>query len=69
MIDSKIKKELLENLNHWLSKRKFSKKNLRIKDINKISNNFIKGLKKSCKKKLHGKKVKKNQIKKTAKKK
>ena len=68
MIDSKIKKELLENLNHWLSKRKFSKKNLRIKDINKISNKFIKGLKKSCKK-LHGKKVKKSKSKKQQKKK
>ena len=43
----KLKKELL----YLLSKMKISKKNLKLQNINKISNKFIHGLKKNCKKK------------------
>lgn len=51
----KIKKELL----YLLSQKKFSKKKLKIENINKISNEFIKNLKKKCKKKYSKKSCKK----------
>ena len=44
---TKIKKELL----YWLSKKKLTKKNLRVENINKISNEFIESLKNKCNKK------------------
>ena len=50
-ISSKIKQELL----YWLSQTDFSKKKITLKNIDKISNNFIKSLKNKCKK-LYGKK-------------
>ena len=43
----KLKKELL----YLLSKMKISKKNLKLKNVNKISNKFILGLKRKCEKK------------------
>ena len=44
-ISSKIKKELL----YWLSQKR-SQKKITLKNIDKISNNFIKSLKNKCKK-------------------
>tara|TARA_B100000787_G_C16062262_1_gene236085 strand:- start:8 stop:205 length:198 start_codon:yes stop_codon:yes gene_type:complete len=52
---TKIKKELL----YWLSKKKLTKKNLRVENINKISNDFIESLKNKCNKKHRKKSVKK----------
>ena len=52
-ISSKLKQELL----YWLSQTDFSKKKITLKNIDKISNNFIKSLKNKCKK-LSGKKKK-----------
>ena len=52
----KIKKELL----FLLSKKKLKKKNLTLANVNKISNKFIKELKKSCKKKYGKRSCKKN---------
>ena len=55
-IPPKIKKELL----YWLSKKKFTKKNLRVENINKISTEFIESLKNKCNKKYRKKSCKKN---------
>ena len=62
MIDIKIKKELTANLKNWLSKMNFSKKNIRVKNINNISNQFINELKTNCSK-LYGIKSKKRKSK------
>ena len=51
----KIKQEIL----YWLSKTDFKKKKITLKNINKISNNFIESLKNKCKK-LSGKKKNKS---------
>lgn len=54
----KLKKELL----HLLSKMRISKKNLKLKNVNKISNKFIRGLKRKCEKKKTKKSIWKNKI-------
>ena len=50
-----IKKELL----NLLSKKKFSKKKLKLENVNNIADKFIKELKKNCKKKNKKTKCKK----------
>ena len=56
-----IKKELL----NLLSKKKFSKKKLKLENVNNIADKFIKELKKECKKKNKKTKCKKsNKVKK-----
>lgn len=56
-ISSKLKQELL----YWLSQTDLSKKKITLKNINKISNNFIESLKNKCKK-LSGKKKKSKKL-------
>ena len=57
-ISSKIKQELL----YWLSQTDFSKKKITLKNIDKISNNFIKSLKNKCKKISEQKKKKSKKL-------